>query len=65
MGSSKKNQQADEPDVAGVDENDVSSNQEAVVIPYLAGLARSKVIWISPIYDKIKIEDTSGSGGKK
>jgi len=62
MGSAS---QPEIPTTAGIDEEDTSSNQEAVPIPYLAGQSRCKVIWISPIYNKFKLEDTSAATASK
>lgn len=64
MGSGKKGQ-ADTTDVAGVDADSETSDQEAVVIPVIFGQVRLKIIPISPVYNQFPVEAPATSGGKK
>jgi len=43
---------------------DTSSNQEAVPVPYFAGVAKLALTWISPMYNLHKVT-SGGQGGKK
>lgn len=44
--------------------HDTSSNQEAVVVPYFAGVAKLALTWISPMYNLHKVNE-GGQSGKK
>jgi hypothetical protein len=53
------------PELAGVDENTQTTNQEAVPVPYVAGEAVVAMHWASPIYNQFVREAPSDQGGKK
>jgi hypothetical protein len=53
------------PELAGIDENTQTSNQEAIPVPYLAGEFVVPLRWISPIYNQAAREAPAGSSGKK
>jgi hypothetical protein len=64
------NETTADPVVAGTEEEDVSTNQEAVPIPYLAGERKVAVRWLSNAYKQYSVEvkadsGKKGGGGKK
>jgi len=65
FGSSQKTA---EPEVAGTDEEDISTNQEALPVPYIAGERKVAVRWLSEVYNQYTVEvevDTGKKGSKK
>ena len=52
-------------EVAGIDPNTVSSHQEAVPLPYLAGEGAGALHWISPIYNQKAVEAPQARPPKK
>lgn len=52
-------------ELAGIDENTVSTAQEAVPVPYIAGEVAVPLHWISPIYNQFPKEAPSDQQGKK
>ena len=52
-------------EVAGIDPNTVSSHQEAIPLPYLAGEGAGALRWISPIYNPKAVEAPQARPAKK
>lgn len=52
-------------DMANTDPDEYSTNQEAVVLPWLAGEQKVAVRWISPIYSQFTRKAPAERPGKK
>ena len=65
MSGSTKQPKATEPDLAGMDANSQPTNQEAVVLKYVAGQYTVSAQWISPAYNQRSVESPSARPGKK
>ena len=55
----------EDPTVGNVDENDVSTNEEATSIPWFAGEQKIAVRWITPIYNPYYKDAPQTRPGKK
>ena len=54
------NKPTPEPDPANLSEAELSSNQEAKAVPWVAGERKIAVTWISPVYNMFsKTTETS------
>lgn len=65
FGSSQKTAQ---PEVAGTTEEDISTNQEALPVPYIAGERKVAVRWMTDVYNQYTVEvqvDTGKKGADK
>lgn len=54
-----------EADPANVDAEELATNQEATVIPFVAGEVRVAARWVSPVYGLTPKERPSDIPGKK
>lgn len=59
------NQPEKEPDVANLDSGELSSNEEAVAIPWFCGERKFALKWLSPIYHQFTREAPAERPGKK
>ena len=53
-----------EKKVAGISADELSTNQEGIVVPYFGGSARLSLLWLTPFYNLRSVDVESG-GGKK
>lgn len=65
--SSSSNDSAPPPrlELAGIDDTNMASSQEAVPIPFTAGQFAGPLRWISPIYNQRAVEAPQTRPGKK
>jgi hypothetical protein len=61
-GGQPKNRQ-ENPDPANLDYSELSSNQEAKAVPWMAGERAIAVEWVSPIYNQFT-KDVPSAGKK-
>ncbi len=61
----KKNAPAPEPEPTGIENETISSSQEAVAVPYLAGERKIALKWITRIYNQNTVEAPVERPGKK
>lgn len=54
-----------EPDTAGIEEEQVSSSQESVPVPFVAGTRKIAVKWISRVYNQKSKPAPAERPGKK
>lgn len=54
-----------ENNLANIEPDDLASNEEAVVLPWLAGEAKLPAKWISPVYRQFTRKVSAPSGSKK
>ena len=64
MKDQKPNKPQPNPDYANLDESELASNQEATVVPFIAGQRRGAVTWVSPVYNMFT-KDADTQPGKK
>jgi hypothetical protein len=55
----------DTSDLANIDETELSSNQEAVAVPWFCGERKFALKWISPTYNQFTREAPAERPGKK
>lgn len=56
----------DQPqDQANMDDTDLSTNQEGIVLPWFCGEQKIAVHWISPVYNQTTKEAPTERPGKK
>lgn len=60
-----KNQPDPEQDTANVDAEEMSTNQEGVVVPWFTGEQIVALRWISPVYNQFTKEAPAERPGKK
>ncbi|OAM89354.1 hypothetical protein OH491_13470 [Termitidicoccus mucosus] len=65
MSSGSRNPGPPTLDLAGIDEDTQTTNQEAVPVPYVAGEVVVSMHWISPIYNQFAREAPADQRGKK
>jgi hypothetical protein len=65
MGWGRKKNTTEEPDPTGLDDQQLSTSQEAVPLPWLAGERKIAVKWISRIYNQFAREAPVERGSKK
>lgn len=65
MSGSTKQPKATEPDLAGMDSNSQPTNQEAIVLKYVAGEYICNAQWYTPIYNQRAVESPTTRPGKK
>jgi hypothetical protein len=65
MSGSSKQPRATLPDLAGMDANSEPTNQEAVVLKYVAGEYIANAQWLSPAYNQRAVESPTARPGKK
>jgi hypothetical protein len=54
-----------EPDLLPVEDEEVSTHQEAVPVPYLAGTQKIALRWISPALNMVTKQAPDQKAGKK
>ena len=65
MSKDNKTTTSDDPYAAGIDPDSQPTNQEAIPIPYVAGLGSRSIIFISPPYNLRAVPaPASGKGSK-
>jgi hypothetical protein len=65
MSSGSRNPPPPKLELAGIDEDTQTTNQEAVPVPYAAGEFVVSLHWISPIYNQYSQEAPADQRGKK
>lgn len=58
-------QQEPEPELANIEPDDLSTNQGATVVPWIAGEVKLPLRWISPVYDQKAVQAPLERPGKK
>ncbi len=53
------------PDAANLEAEELSTNQEAAVVPMFAGAAKFALVWLSPAMDQFTREAPAERPGKK
>lgn len=54
-----------DPELAGIDLSKEPTNQESIVIPYVAGEYTIAAHWFSPVYNQVNVEAPATNPGKK
>jgi hypothetical protein len=65
MSFGKKDTKPVDPTLAGMDVSAEPTNQETVVLPYVAGQYTVTAHWITPSYNQRAVEAPSTTPGKK
>lgn len=54
----------DDPDIAGIDISKTPTNQEAIVLTYVAGEYTVAAKWVSPVYNQRSVEAPDNTSKK-
>lgn len=64
FGSKPRTTANDDPDIAGIDISKTPTNQEAIVLTYVAGEYTVAAKWVSPIYNQRSVEAPDSTSKK-
>ena len=65
MGKGTRNVPEPDPDMGNLNEDELSTNQEATVLPWGCGEFKVAVHWLSPVYNQFTREAPVERPGKK
>ena len=64
FGGKPRTNPLDEPDIAGIDISKTPTNQEAIVLTYVAGEYTVAAHWVSPVYNQRSVEAPDSNSKK-
>lgn len=64
LGGNTNNQPAQPTQVLGLSKDATTTNQQAIAVPYLAGIALIGIVWLDWFRNFASVQHTSGGGGK-